>query len=234
MLTLGFTGCDDTPSESVSILTNESLYQLIDTCLHYMDFIQESDGFEELVKQMDAAKVSHAVIFGMAMTKQWDEHAPNEPSYYLSNDSRTYYFSATDYMMMQDFIAQPKEIRDRFFPFICGVNPNDKNAADHIRKVLEDYPGEFYGIGELMSRHDDLTALTYGESPRADSPTFLEIYDLAAEYDLPVLIHHNISGSYMDDPIYLEEMERALAHNRKTNIIWAHVGISRCLKYPTW
>lgn len=121
-----------------------------------------------------------------------------------------------------------------FFSFICGVNPNDKNVADHIRKVLEDYPGEFYGIGELMSCHDDLTALTYGESPRADSPTFLEIYDLAAEYDLPVLIHHNISGSYMDDPIYLEEMERALAHNRKTNIIWAHVGISRCLKYPTW
>lgn len=107
------------------------------------------------------------------------------------------------------------------------VNPNDRNAVDNIRQLLELYPGEIYGIGELMSRHDDLTALTYGEPPRADHPVFLAIYDLAAEKGLPVLIHHNIAGAYIDDPIYLEELERALEHNRKTNIIWAHVGISR-------
>lgn len=237
-LMLIFYGCANVSNESPSVpnnsISNASRgggeshpHRLIDSHLHYLDFIQKSDGFEALVKQMDATNVSHAVIFGMALAKQWDEHASAEPSYYLSDDARTYYFSATDYLMMQDFISQPKEIRDRFFPFVCGINPNDKNAADHIRKVIDDYPGQFYGIGELMSRHDDLTALTYGEPPRADAPAFLEVYDLAAEKDLPVLIHHNISGSYMDNPIYLKEMERALAHNRKTNIIWAHVGISR-------
>jgi predicted TIM-barrel fold metal-dependent hydrolase len=215
-----------TPAEASANAVN-STYKMVDSHLHYLDFLQGSDGFQKLMDQMDAANVSHAVVFGMAMAKQWDEHAPNQPTYYLSNDSRAYYFTATDYMMMQDYMEQPDEIRNRLFPFVCGVNPNDKYAAAHLRKVLEDYPGQFYGIGELMSRHDDLTALTYGEPPRADHPAFLEIYDLADEFDIPVLIHHNVSGSYMDDPIYLEEMKNALAYNRDTDIIWAHVGISR-------
>ncbi|MDL2267015.1 twin-arginine translocation signal domain-containing protein [Desulfovibrio sp. OttesenSCG-928-G15] len=207
-------------------------YTLVDAHLHYLDFIQGTDGFEQLVKKMDEAGVSHAVLFGMPMAKQWDEGAPNKPTYYLSNDSRAYYFSATDYMLMTDYMRQPDEIKSRFFPFAAGINPNDKFAAQHLRKVLEDFPGVFCGIGELMSRHDDLTALTYGEPPRANHPALLNVYDLAAEYSMPVLIHHNIAGSYMKEPIYLQEMKEGLAHNRNTNIIWAHVGISRRVEIP--
>ena len=202
-------------------------HELVDMHLHYLDFIQESDGFEKLTEKMDEAGVSHAVVFGMAMAKQWDEAAPKRPTYYLSNDSRAYYFSGTDHLLLQEYLRQPPKTRERFFPFVCGINPNDRYAAKQLRQLLDMYPGEIYGIGELMSRHDDLTALTYGEPPRADHPALLEVYDLAAEFGLPVLIHHNISGSYMKEPIYLEEMQRALAHNRDANIIWAHVGVSR-------
>ncbi len=198
-----------------------------DSHLHYLDFIQESDGFEKLVQKMDECHVEKAVIFGMAMAKQWDANMPEAPAYYLSNDSRTYYYSGTDHLLLNALRAQPESIRSRFYPFVCGVNPNDMYAADQIRKLLEMYPGEIFGIGELMSRHDDLTALTYGEPPRADHPAFLRIFDLAAEYDIPVLIHHNISTSYEARPLYLQEMRNALAHNRDARIIWAHVGISR-------
>jgi len=207
-------------------------YNIVDAHLHYLDFTQETDGLEKLVLEMDKAGVSRAVLFGMPMAKQWDEHAPNMPTYYLSNDSRSYYYSATDYIMMTHLERQPDEIKDRFYPFICGINPNDKYAAKYIKQLLDTYPGQFYGIGELMSRHDDLTALTYGEPPRANHPAMLEIYDLAAEYDLPVMVHHNVAGYFSDDPIYLEEMRQALAHNRNTNIIWPHVGISRRIEIP--
>jgi len=200
---------------------------IIDSHLHYLDFLQETDGFEALVEKMDAANVPYAVIFGMGMAKQWDEHAPAAPTYYLSNDSRCYYYTGTDYIMMTDYLAQPEEIRNRFFPFICGINPNDLYSVNHLRRLLETYGDRIYGIGEVMSRHDDLTALTYGEPPRADHPAYLKIYDLAAEYDIPVLIHHNIGPSYTDTPLYLEEMKNALAYNRDTVIIWAHTGISR-------
>lgn len=213
--------------EEKSKVSKDGTYAIIDTHLHYLDFLQETDGFAGLAKKMDETNVPYAVIFGMAMAKQWDENAPNAPTYYMSNDSRCYYYSATDYIMMEDYNAQPKEVQDRFFPFVCGVNPNDKYAVNHIKRLLETYPDQIYGIGEVMSRHDDLTALTYGEPPRANHPAYLEIYDLAAEHDIPVLIHHNIGPSYTDDPIYMEEMSEALAHNRKAKIIWAHTGISR-------
>ncbi|MDO5532296.1 amidohydrolase family protein [Sutterella sp.] len=207
-------------------------FPLIDAHLHYLDFMQETDGFDALIAEMDRLNVTHAVLFGMGMAKQWDEHAPKRPSYYLSNDSRCYYFSATDYRMMLDYMQLPPEKQARFFPFVCGINPNDRYAARHIEQVLDDFPGVFMGIGEVMSRHDDLTALTYGEPPAADHKAFLSVYDLAAERNLPVLIHHNVSSSYNAEPIYLEEMRNALKHNRKTNIIWAHVGISRRVEIP--
>ncbi|MGI6104751.1 MAG: amidohydrolase family protein [Raoultibacter sp.] len=205
----------------------DAKYTIVDNHVHLMDFLQKTDGVEALVEKMDEAGVSQAVLFGMAMAKQWDEDSDNQPSYYLSNDSRTYYYSATDYLMMERLQAASPEHRARFLPFVCGINPNDRFAAEHIRQALDLYPNQFAGIGELMSRHDDLTALTYGEPPHLDHPAFLEVFDLAAEEGLPVLIHHNISGSYMDDPIYLEELKAGLAHNRETKIIWAHVGISR-------
>jgi len=213
------------PKTSVTQTANMPAH-VVDSHLHYLDFLQKSDGFEKLVKKMDQTGVEKAVIFGMAMAKEWDENAPAAPAYYLSNDSRCYYYSGTDHLMLQALRLQPKAVRDRFYPFVCGINTTDRYAAQQLRQLFQMYP-EIKGIGEVMSRHDDLTALTYGEPPHADSPALMAVYDLAAEYHVPVLIHHNIAGSYMDNPIYLQEMKNALAHNRNTNIIWAHVGISR-------
>lgn len=207
-------------------------YDVADNHLHYLDFLQNTDGFSSLVAAMDASGVSQAVIFGMAMAKQYDENADAPPSYYLSNDSRCYYYSATDYLLLEDLAAQPADVRSRFFPFVCGVNPNDRFAVDHIKRVVERYPNTVAGIGELMSRHDDLTALTYGEPPHLDHPAFLEIFDYAAEQGFPVLVHHNITASNTTDILYLNELETALAHNRACRIIWAHIGISRRVEVP--
>lgn len=210
-----------------SAASAQESYRIVDNHLHYLDFIQQTKGFESLVKQMDECNVSHAVIFGMGMAKQWDEHAPQMPTYYLSNDSRCYYFPATDYIMMLDYVAQPQHIQDRFYPFICGINPNDRMSATYLRDLLEKFKGKIRGIGEIMSRHDDLTALTYGEPPHADHPAYTEILKLAVEYDIPVLIHHNISAVSNPDPIYLDEFCRMLDSCPEAKVIWAHVGISR-------
>lgn len=205
----------------------ELRYDIADSHLHYVDFLQKTDGFPELVRAQDMSGVSESVIFGLAMAKQWDEHAEKAPSYYLSNDSRCYYYSATDFLLAEELLAQPEEIRRRFHPFCCGINGNDRFSADHIRQLLKVYPNFWEGIGELMSRHDDLTALTYGEPPHIDHPAFLEIFDLGAEESLPVMVHHNITAQNCEEILYLDELKRALAHNRDCKIIWAHVGISR-------
>ena len=202
-------------------------YRTVDCHLHFVDFLQKTDGFPALIKAMDEAGVDQSVVFGMPMAKQWDASMPKAPSYYLSNDSRCFYYSATDFILAEELLSQPEEIRKRFYPFCCGINGNDRFSADHIRRLLKLYPGFWCGIGELMSRHDDLTALTYGEAPHVNHPAFLEIFDLAAEENLPVLIHHNITAQNYEDILYLDELKEALAHNRKCRVIWAHAGISR-------
>lgn len=202
-------------------------YDIVDSHLHFLDFVQESDGFAALTEAMDASGVSEAVVFGMPIVKKWDYLMKRRPHYYLSNDSRCYYYSATDHILANELLSAPEEIRKRFHPFCCGFECTDKYAAKQIELLLKMYPGFWCGIGELMSRHDDLTALTYGEGLHMDSPAFRMIYDLAAAYDLPVLVHHNLSPKHCRDPLYVYELIRALEHNPECRIIWAHVGMSR-------
>lgn len=216
-------------NKDITIPVNETVpkYEIVDSHLHFLDFTQDSDGFPSLVKAMDQCGVSEAVVFGMPMVKKWDYLMREKPAYYMSNDSRCYYYSGTDYILAHELLSQPQEVQKRFHPFCCGFDCTDKYAATQIERLLKMYPDFWCGIGELMSRHDDLTALTYGEGIHMDSPAFRMIYDLAADYDLPVLVHHNISPQNADKPLYEEELIRALAHNRKCKIIWAHVGVSR-------
>lgn len=49
---------------------------------------------------------------------------------------------------MQDYLAQPEEIQERFFPFLCGINPNDLYAVNHLRRELETWGNHIYGIRE--------------------------------------------------------------------------------------
>lgn len=68
-------------------------YDILDSHLHFLDFTQDSDGFPALVKAMDLSGVSEAVVFGMPMVKKWDYLMRDKPAYYLSNDSRCYFYS---------------------------------------------------------------------------------------------------------------------------------------------
>lgn len=219
---------------SLAQASNTSLsYNFIDTHLHYLDFTQRTEGFTKLIAAMDQVNVEKAVIFGMPIVKMWSESDPIRPSYYLDTDSKGYYFSGTDYILADDLMKQPEAVRERFYPCICGINPLDLNAAEQIEILINRYPGFWKGIGEIMSRHDNLTAFTYGESPRANHPALMKVYQVAAKYNLPVLIHHNISSEAKRDPIYLHELEDALAQNPNTKIILAHAGISRRIIIPT-
>jgi predicted TIM-barrel fold metal-dependent hydrolase len=120
----------------------------------------------------------------------------------------------------------PEEQRTRFHPFLSGFNPVDKNADAHIRRMLELYPGLWQGLGEVFTRHDDLTALTYGDTPRANNEAMTRVYHLAAEYDLPVMVHSNITSKRERNPLYLEEIEEPLRNHPHVRFIWAHAGTS--------
>jgi hypothetical protein len=202
-------------------------YELVDGHLHFLNFVQETAGMDAFLKAMDDTGVTESVVIGMPVVKMWDEGDAKRPTYYLDNDSRTYWYSATDFLVARAVLDLPKEQQARLHPFICGINSADRNAVDHVERMLALYPNFWQGIGEVFLRHDDLTALTYGGAPRATSSAFGALLDLAAARDLPVLVHSDIGPASLEQPDYLGEIESAIRAHPHTRMIWAHAGISR-------
>ncbi len=227
------TGIRTVNEPATLVPTGPVRYRVVDAHLHLVDFLQETEGIEAALEAMDRAGVDHAMIAGMPLVKKWHAADPRRPLYYLEDDSRTYWYSATDVLVARAVESLPPERRKRFHPFICGFNSTDRNAVDHIRRMLDWYPDFWEGIGEVMARHDDLTALTYGETPRADHIALDAVYALAADRDLPVSIHSNIGSVWLGEPIYLHEMENALKRHPRTRFIWCHAGISRRIEIPS-
>jgi hypothetical protein len=125
-----------------------------------------------------------------------------------------------------------KNKQARLHPFVCGFNSADRNAVDHVERMLSAYPDFWQGIGEVFLRHDDLTALSIGDVARANSTAFGRLLDLAGSRDLPVFVHSNVGPAWREEPEYLDEIESAIRSHPKTRIIWAHAGISRCVVIP--
>jgi len=201
-------------------------YRYSDAHLHFVDFFQESEGMTSLLEAMAAGRIDHVMISGIPVAKKWHEDEPKRPRYYAGDDAGAYWYSATDVLVADAVKRLPVEQRRRFHPFLSGFNPADKNADAHIRRMLELDPGLWQGIGEVFTRHDDLTALIYGDTPRANNEAMARVYHLAAEYDLPVMVHSNITSKRERNPLYLAEIEEPLRNHPHVRFIWAHAGTS--------
>ncbi|AZE99274.1 5-oxo-L-prolinase, putative [Pseudomonas orientalis] len=202
-------------------------YAYSDAHLHYVDFFQETAGMDKLLKAMADNRIEHVMISGIPVAKKWHEDEPKRPRYYAGDDADAYWYSATDVIVAAAVNKLAPEQRQRFHPFLAGFNPNDKNSAAHIQRMLDLNPGLWQGIGEVFTRHDDLTALTSGDTPRANNEAMTRIYHLAAENDLPVMLHSNITSKRERNPLYLAEVEQPLRNHPHTRFIWAHAGTSK-------
>ena len=202
-------------------------YAYSDAHLHYVDFFQETAGMDNLLKAMQEHRIEHVMISGIPVAKKWHEDEPKRPRYYAGDDADAYWYSATDVIVAAAVNKLTAEQRQHFHPFLSGFNPNDKNSDAHIQRMLDLNPGLWQGIGEVFTRHDDLTALTSGDTPRANNEAMTRIYHLAAENDLPVMLHSNITSKRERNPLYLAEVEQPLRNHPHTRFIWAHAGTSK-------
>ena len=208
-------------------------YPMTDCHLHLVDFLQRTDGITAALAAMDLSGVSDAVVSGMPLVKTWPNSERLRPEYYLDDDSHAYWYSATDVLVARAVLSLPPEQQKRFHPTICGFNGADRNALDHVKRMVDWYPGLWQGIGEVMTRHDDLTALTYGDVARADNLALSAIFTFAGDHDLPVFLHSNIGSVWKREPIYLPEVETAVKNHPNTRFVWCHAGISRRIDIPT-
>jgi hypothetical protein len=212
-----------------------SKYTMVDAHLHVVNFIQETPGGEALIHYMDQSNIGKSVIFGLPVSKQWTSWDREAPDYYLANDGPCYYYGYTDVIVAEMVRALPAAQQARLYPMICGFNPTDRYALRHVERLYAQYPDVWSGIGELLLRHDDLTAFTFGETARANHPALYPIYDFAADHDLPVLLHQNVTSvTKSDHPVYLWELEEAVSEFPQTRFVFAHCGMSRRVDVPLY
>ena len=209
-------------------------FELNDSHFHLTNYIQQGTDIHDFLKIM-GNKVGRVAIFGIPLQQQWSYRVDGDraPTYYLNTDAPLYYYSFTDAWIAMAYKSLTKEERARFDPMITGFNPTDMYAADHIRRVLQTFPGVFSGIGEFSIHKEFVSAKIAGEVASLQDPALDRILDFAGQVGLVVLIHNDMDVPFAKEgsqPAYLEEMKALFKRHPNTTIIWAHTGMGRIVR----
>lgn len=199
----------------------------VDMHLHLVNFLQATEGIDQLLKAMTQGNIHQAVVFGLPVKKKWASFEPLKPSYYLDDDSRCYYWVGTDELVAHEYNRLSPQDQKRLAPCLCGFNPTDMACIDYIEYMFEKYPF-WKGIGEILCRHDDLTNLTLDETARVNHAALRKVFEFAGKKKIPVCVHQNstsvgLHGQYE----YLHELRDVLDRHPETPLVWAHCGASR-------
>jgi hypothetical protein len=209
-------------------------YEFNDSHFHLTNNIQEGPGIREFLGMM-GNKAGRAILSGIPLQQEWSYRVDGDraPSYYLHSDAPLYYYSFTDASIAMAYKSLTKEDQARLDPMITGFNPADMYAADHIRRVLQTFPGVFTGIGEFSIHKEFVSAKIPGEVASLQNPALDRLLDFAAEVGLVVLIHNDIDVPFAKEgaePVYLGEMKALFRRHRNATIIWAHMGLGRTVR----
>jgi hypothetical protein len=188
-------------------------------------------------------KVGRVALFGIPLQQEWSYQNSGDfaPTYYMQTDAPLYYYSFTDAYIAMAYRSLPKDERARFDPMITGFNPADMYAADHIRRVLQTFPGVFSGIGEFTIHKEFVSSKIAGDVASLQNPALDRILDFAGEVGLLVIIHNDIDTPFSPNqsdtpssepgpqPVYLSQMQALIKRHPRTTIIWAHTGVGRII-----
>ena len=227
LIVLGSSGACVAPANPQS---NEA-YQFNDSHVHLTNNVQEGPSIREFLEMM-GNKVGRAALFGIPLQQEWSFAVDGDraPTYYLHSDAPLYYYSFVDARIAMAYKSLDKEQQKRFEPMITGFNPADMYAVDHIRHVLETFPGVFTGIGEFTIHKEFVAGKISGETASLHNPALDRILDFAAESGLVVLLHNDVDIPFAkseSEPVYLDEVKALFKRHRNATIIWAHMGLGR-------
>src|SRR5215831_7497041 len=211
-------------------------YEFNDSHFHLTNNIQEGPDIRDFLSMM-GSKAGRAVLCGVPLQQQWSYRVDGNraPTYYLHSDAPLYYYSFTDAWIAMAYKSLPKADKARLDPMITGFNPTDMYAADHIRRVLQTFPGVFTGIGEFTIHKEFVAAKIPGEVASLQNPALDRILDFAGEAGLVVLLHNDIDIPFAKEgskPAYLKQIRELFKRHPNVTIIWAHMGLGRVVPPP--
>jgi predicted TIM-barrel fold metal-dependent hydrolase len=209
-------------------------FELNDGHFHLTNYIQEGTDIHDFLKIM-GTKVGRVALFGIPLQQEWSYQNSGDyaPTYYLQTDAPLYYYSFTDAYIAMAYRSLTNEEQARFDPMITGFNPADMYATDHIRRVLQTFPGVFSGIGEFSIHKEFVSSKVAGETASLLNPALDRILDFAGTVGLVVLIHNDMDVPFAKEgspPAYLDQMKALLKRHPNTTIIWAHTGMGRVVR----
>jgi hypothetical protein len=210
------------------------LFKFHDSHLHLTNYVQEGPSVSELLRVMGDT-CGRATLFGIPLQQKWSFpiSAHQAPTYYLQTDAPLYYYSFTDAFIAMSWLHLPPRLRARFDPMITGFNPADMYAADHVRRVLEVFPGVFSGIGEFTVHKEFVSSKLGSEVPSLIDPALDRLLQFAGEVGLLCIIHCDIDTPFPRRgarPAFLAPMKALLKRHPRTKIIWAHLGLGRVIR----
>ena len=217
----------DAPQKSDTFLFHDSHF-------HLTNYVQEGIDIRKFLDIM-GDKVGRSMLCGIPLQQQWMQASTGDfaPTYYTQTDAPLYYYSFTDAKIAMTYLSLTPDERKRFDPMITGFNPTDMYAADHIRRVLETFPGVFSGVGEFSIHKEFVSSKVAGEVATVDNKALDRILEFAGEVGLPVVLHCDVDMPFPkpnQDPYIVDKLKDLFLRHPKTVIIWAHVGLGRVVR----
>jgi hypothetical protein len=206
-------------------------YLFHDSHFHLTNYVQQGTDIRRYLEIM-GDKVGRSTLFGIPLQQTWSHENSGDfaPTYYLQSDAPLYYYSFTDAYIGRLYESLAKSQQARLDPMITGFNPADMYAVDHIRRVLEIFPGVFTGIGEFTIHKEFVSSKVAGDTASLTDPALDRILDFAGEVGLVVILHSDIDMPFAKagaEPVFLKQMKDLLQRHPQTAIIWAHTGLGR-------
>ncbi|KAA1194003.1 amidohydrolase family protein [Pseudohalioglobus sediminis] len=205
-----------------------------DAHVHLTNYVQEGITAREYLEVV-GDRVERSVLFGIPLQMHWSHRVTGDiaPTYYLDADTGLYYYSFTDAYIAQQYLGLSLEQQARFEPMITGFNPADMYAADHIRRVLQTFPGVFSGIGEFTIHKEFVSAKVEGDVASLIDPALDRIFEFCAESGLVAIMHNDIHMPFPKPEarrFYFNQAKALLARHPDATIIWAHTGLGRVVQ----
>jgi hypothetical protein len=229
MLALPFVG----PSQADAQGTPN--YKYNDSHFHLTNYIQEGTSIKDYVAMMGNV-VKRSTLFGIPLQQMWQYGNTGDfaPTYYLQTDAPLYYYSFSDALIAMAYKSLPPESQARLDPMITGFNPADMYAADHIKRVLQTFPGVFTGIGEFSIHKEFVSSkVAGGNVATLTDPALHRILEFAGEVGLVVILHNDADMPFPrpgQEPYMLVQFKELLLKHPNTTVIWAHAGLGRIVR----
>ncbi len=206
-------------------------YVVNDAHFHLTNYVQQGTEIHDFLKIM-GDKVGRVAVFGIPLQQTWAYGNTGDfaPTYYLQSDAPLYYYSFTDAWIAMAYRSLSPADQARLDPMITGFNPADMYATDHIKRVLQTFPGVFSGVGEFTIHKEFVSAKIAGETASLTNPALDRILDFAGEAGLVVILHNDVDMPFPkpgQDPYPARQLAEVLKRHPRTTVIWAHCGLGR-------